>query len=143
MSAADQLAFLYPYFSDPADPRVVDAPTLAAATAMAETYRPPCLSAARGDLAVAHMIAHLLQTRADRIAAGQTASGAIAATGMVKSEKEGGVEVTYMTAAEQSGIVAQKVAATLSPYEEWKRLADICRVGGFTVSPIVSRPGWP
>lgn len=131
MSADAQLAFRYPWFAREGDPRFVDAAARQAALDNAAAYRPGCLPAALADEAQAHYAAFLLQSIRD-------ADAGAPQGGLVKSEKEGAVERTYMTAAE-----AGEASAPNTAFAAWDRLARLCRLGGVTVSPVVDARGFP
>lgn len=119
MDPATHLAMAYPALvAGLAD----DVKTWALEVAVA--YRPSCLSDERQNIAQAHYAAHLLQVRAEQMAAG-TGPGL---AGPVIEESEGDVSVRYGAAAADAGPSA--------PYASWKALSDICRRGA-----IVTRFG--
>lgn len=93
----------------------------ATAIALAEAYRPACLTQAKADEAVAYYAAWLLYGRQ------QSADGAgeVAPAG-VKSQTDGDLSRTYLTAAE----TAAGVSDPGGYYARWDALARTCRRAG-------------
>lgn len=99
----------------------------ATAIEMAEAYRPKCLVKAKADEAVALYAAWLLYGREQSQAASD--DGELVPVG-VKSQTDGDLSRTYLTAAEAAGGIIDPAGY----FGRYKALADICaRMGSITV----------
>jgi hypothetical protein len=112
MTPAEHLAMAYPALAGAPDE------VTTWALAVAQDYRPSCLSEERQNLAQAHYAAYLLMVRSENE---RGVEGEPSRPGVILEEKEGDDTVKY----------AAPVAdgSPSAPYDCWKALRDICARG--------------
>ena len=126
----DYMKMLYPkYFSpDPIDPEVVDA-----MLEIAEEMRPKCLSPRLQMIAQVHYAAYLLEEQLKQTDASEGGSGAAMNSGIILSEKEGDLTVTYADPRTSTSI-GTSVSDTQpsTAWGKWKKMWDVCAIGAIT-----------
>ena len=131
-TAAEYLELLYPYFFVTTDPRYSTPENTTAMLALAEEYRPKCLTENKQNLAVAHYAAYLISSTSQTAAS----SGVNPPQAQpVKRWREGEVEQEFF-----DGRVGSEGISPLSPYDAWYRLYKLCR-GGIVVSDAFCQRG--
>lgn len=131
------LAFLrifYPGFFDPRGDYYVDPIQVIVSLALAREFRPECLTEKLQALAQAHYAAYLLQEYLQNEASGGIGGGGGATnSGIILSEKEGDIAVTYADPRQtQTGSGVQDDKPPSTAWGKWNKLAQLCRYGAIT-----------
>ncbi len=129
VGAIGWLRLLYPGFFDPSSPNYIDPQsTIIVMLAIAEEFRPPCLSEKMQNIAQAYYAAYLLQDWLNNSAPG--GGNTVTNSGIVLSEKEGDISVTYADPNASSN--GGSTMPPKGPYEKWSKLNDMCKRGAIT-----------
>ena len=132
------LRILYPGFFDPRGPNYVDPIQVIISLALANEMRPKCLSQKMQALAQAHYAAYLLQEFIEGEASGGIGGGISGVnSGIVTSEKEGDLSVTYSDPT--ASMTNSNNAPPSTAWGKWKKMADLCKYGSITTR---SGPIW-
>ncbi len=133
MTPQQYLDTLYPWFNKSEDLRFVSPDQMASYLTIAGGYAPTCLSLEKQNEAVAHYAAYLAQT-------GINEEAGLLPAQQVKREKEGDVEVEYVSSASSSA----GIMAPINAYQKWLALFQMCRTGGIVVSTAIPvNPSFP
>lgn len=129
-TALDYLMVFYPkYFSpDPIDPDTVDV-----MIDIAAEMRPKCLSPKLQLIAQAHYAAYLLEEHLKQVSPEEGGTGEATNSGIILSEKEGDLTVTYADPRTSTSI-GTSVSDTQpsTAWGKWKKMWDVCAIGAIT-----------
>jgi hypothetical protein len=130
LNAWGWLWVFYPGFFDPSSPDYIDPQTIILVMLdLAQEFRPPCLSEKMQNIAQAYYAAYLLQDWLNT-SAPDGGTDNTTNSGIVLSEKEGDISVTY--ADPNSATSGGPATPPKGPYEKWSKLNDMCKRGAIT-----------
>lgn len=119
--------FFYPYLFDGGDLRYIPEADMAMAVAVAEAFRPACLTDDRQNQAQAHYAAYVAEYRAKVLAAGLSMNATGVVAGPIVEKREGDVSVKYATNATTSqAAIKDQLTGPGTPYAAWQALWEVC-----------------
>jgi hypothetical protein len=127
----EYLQLFYPkYFSpDPIDPDIVDA-----MLDVARMARPQCLSFRLQNVAQAFYAAYLLEEQIKNTSPEDGGTGDTITSGIILSESEGDVSVTYADPRSSSSTTTGETSAQApkGAWDKWYNLSKLCKYGAIT-----------
>lgn len=125
----EYVRFFYPYIEDGEDPRFVPEQDLDMAIAVAEPYRPACLSEDRQNQAQAHYAVYITEFIARQKANVSKKTTTPTVAGPIIETAQGDTRVKYATSATETTNVTQLKSNLTGPgtaYSAWQALWEIC-----------------
>jgi hypothetical protein len=128
LNALGWLRIFFPGFFDPNSPQYIDPQSMIIVMLdLAEEFRPSCLSDKLQNIAQAYYAAYLLQDWQNQISSG--GGDTTTNSGIVLSEKEGDISVTYADPRTTTGAGSEVTTPPKGPWEKWHRMWSLCKHG--------------
>lgn len=127
-TSKEWIAFFYPFLFDAEDKRYINDADLTMALAVAEDYRPACLSEDRQNQAMAHYASYIIEFRRRAKEIGAAVSDVAVVAGPIIEEAEGDTSVKYAQTSSSGSIITIKEQLTGpgTPYAAFIALWEIC-----------------